>query len=1187
MGITDLNESDDETSPTPDVAVDLVFVHGLREPGQDTWTDHAAKVLWMRDIFPHHKYKARLLLYEYDADRLTAPGADISGVFDEAVSLVNYLIANRELQQAERRPIIFVCHEFGGLLVKRALAYSYSRKDIKVEHIRSIYRSTIAILFMATPHQGFKKDAILYGNRPRQPEPSNFMLSLLEGSEALQEITDQFAPIMKHFFVYNFWEQLRTTRGRHQFYIVDRVSASPSWNEVDQCGIGATHSEMVKYSSSKSPGYRLVLGALDKYIRSALTTVARRWEQDFEIIQRERRHEAENLLSGAVPNARASFGSSTTESVPFNAVRSISSEASPGSSMESVTYVNEAPEEVASPYVNVHYLVYRRSDYFVGRQKQAGVLRQRLGNTNKKRGRKPNVFVIYGLSGSGKTQFCLRYAEDNRHRYWGVFWIDCSSESNAEDGFDSLGILAGKGARPGAGQAWLSHTPGSWLLILDNANDPGMDLSKFIPISGDGHVLITTRNPGAQLYDTVGSFEFRGMDPEEAIMLLLRLAYPDQKLDKITQLYKEDAGVIASELGYLALALKQAAHTIRARFLPLRRYLKSLLDCRQALLSRSLVNSATEANIYATWELPFTDILSSNTREYRDAVDLIHIFASMHFVSIPSIIFPLCSDGLKLSSSLPVRPSAIFDSSSIQMVEERVMTAARVLYDHSIISINEVEIRSERMSMTRHLPKHYFTLHPAIHQWSRQRFQEDDQAKWLDCTAAILDHSISTKMETSGRPLRRLLLPHIEACLSLLQKTYPNLPANLEQASHLDKFGLAYAEAGLWEKARSLQAKVVSFRSGKLGAAHPLTINSQRSLASSLWNLFDIEGCLGLQHQMLMTQIWSRPSMSDWLVWPPWKPVHVQYCITLSDLTQSLWLAGVRDLSKRAGEKAVDALTQKYGSDDPITLNAMFNLARTYMHLDKHEKGEELLREVLTKRTHYFGNDHPDTLMTRNELGMSMCTQKRLLEAESLVRDALKARKRVLGEEHAYTLWSVNDLSKVYMELGRNNEAVALLEEIVPTVKRTLGDKHVGMFMTKGNLSRAYIRNDQWERAGEHIKWLRENIPPEHLDWVHAEWGYAYYVLHQEDDAEAAEKCCKGILSKVSGSSHLSPSNVRVIATAEILLRIYEEQGRNDEIEELKERFPDVGSNKARSSVDNLPLPRWRLKRSNNGEIDH
>ncbi|KAI1277753.1 hypothetical protein F5Y07DRAFT_84691 [Xylaria sp. FL0933] len=101
---------------------------------------------------------------------------------------------------------------------------------------------------------------------------------------------------------------------------------------------------------------------------------------------------------------------------------------------------------------------------------------------------------------------------------------------------------------------------------------------------------------------------------------------------------------------------------------------------------------------------------------------------------------------------------------------------------------------------------------------------------------------------------------------------------------------------------------------------------------------------------------------------------------------------------------------------------------------------------------------------------------------------------------------------------------------------------------------------------------------PHHSDWVYAEWGYAYYILHHRDDADTAEKCCKAILSKVFETKHLNSSNARVISTAEILLRIYEEQGRTREIEELISRIPEVGRDEARTSVDKLPSPRWRLK---------
>lgn len=732
---------------------------------------------------------------------------------------------------------------------------------------------------------------------------------------------------------------------------------------------------------------------------------------------------------------------------------------------------------------------------------------------------------------------------------------------------------AGKGCDPSASQAWLSQISEPWLIVLDNANDPDMELSMLIPISGNGHVLITSRNPGTKLYNTVGCMDFKGMDPEEAVTLLLRLAYPDKELQDTTKIYKTQAGIIASELGYLALALKQAAYTIRTTFRPLEAYLKTLFGCRKELLSKPIVQSAEHANILATWELPFTSIAHRKTLQYRDAVDLIHIFAFMHFSSIPAGIFSLFSDKLKLSKGVENMPNALVDPPTVQMVEDRVLNAARVLYDHSIISITEVKPESGGISTVKHVPKNYFTLHPAIHEWARLRLEPAIQLKWLNCAAAILKHSISENMEMSGATLRRLLLPHIDVCLSLLRKSYPKLPETREQASQLERFGLVYAEAGRWKTARSLQVDVVSYRQRTLGRRHSATIRAQTALANTYWNLFEIGECLEIQHGILVAQWWSRSSLRDWLMWPPWKPNHIAYSATLGDLTQSLWLAGKRDLARTTGQRAVEGLVRSRGPDDPLTLNAKFNLARAYLHLNENHRSYELLKEVLTKREHFFGPDHPDTLMTRNELGMNLFAQKtRLREAERLVRGVLDTRKRILGEEHAYTLWSVNDLSKIWCELRRFHEARVMLEQIVPIVQRTLGYKHAGMVMTKANLTRVYILCNMWDDAEKMIKDLRQIVPPNHPDWIHAEWAHSYILLHQHDNLADAEKCCLEILARVSDTAILAQDNPRVIATAELLFDIYQRQSRQLEMSELRRKVPQLGANAARSSIDILPF---------------
>lgn len=247
---------------------------------------------------------------------------------------------------------------------------------------------------------------------------------------------------------------------------------------------------------------------------------------------------------------------------------------------------------------------------------------------------------------------------------------------------------------------------------------------------------------------------------------------------------------------------------------------------------------------------------------------------------------------------------------------------------------------------------------------------------------------------------------------------------------------------------------------------------------------------------------------------------------------RSLWLAGSRELSRITGGAAVGKLTKRLGHEDPITLSAMFNLARTYLHLGKHAKSYDLLVHVLQIRMHFFGPDHPDTLMVRNELGMNLCAQKiKFNEAEKYVQSTLDTRKRVLGEEHSYTLWFVNDLSRLYCELWRFVEAAHVLEEVVPIVSRILGEDHVGIIMTKSNLCRAYAYSEKLDKMGNLIRQLCDIVSPDYPEWINIHWGYTC-ILFLKGEMDEAVLCCHKLLAIISKKNVLKPHSPRVIAIA-------------------------------------------------------
>jgi hypothetical protein len=101
----------------------------------------------------------------------------------------------------------------------QALAYSASRTSKNIEHLHSIFVSTYAVLFLGTPHNGSGKAKLaMMGQRMLDAlvpskiceTEAQLLKTLEEGSETLQNITDQFAPLMKYFCIYFFWEQEKT-----------------------------------------------------------------------------------------------------------------------------------------------------------------------------------------------------------------------------------------------------------------------------------------------------------------------------------------------------------------------------------------------------------------------------------------------------------------------------------------------------------------------------------------------------------------------------------------------------------------------------------------------------------------------------------------------------------------------------------------------------------------------------------------------------------------------------------------------------------------------------------------------------------------------------------------------------------------------------------------------------------------
>lgn len=99
-----------------------MFVHGLNGDAINSWTNPDTKAFWPKDFLPSDIPSARVMTFGYNAD--AAFGNTAADIVDHAKDLLGSLIDKREEEEENRRPIIFIAHSLGGIVVKQVWNYA-------------------------------------------------------------------------------------------------------------------------------------------------------------------------------------------------------------------------------------------------------------------------------------------------------------------------------------------------------------------------------------------------------------------------------------------------------------------------------------------------------------------------------------------------------------------------------------------------------------------------------------------------------------------------------------------------------------------------------------------------------------------------------------------------------------------------------------------------------------------------------------------------------------------------------------------------------------------------------------------------------------------------------------------------------------------------------------------------------
>ncbi|KAJ6564812.1 hypothetical protein B0H19DRAFT_1286435, partial [Mycena capillaripes] len=169
-----------------------------------------------------------------------------------------------------------------------------------------------------------------------------------------------------------------------------------------------------------------------------------------------------------------------------------------------------------------------------------------------------------------------------------------------ETGLKKIATLKNAGNSSQEALQWLATQCEEWLLFFDNADDPNLNLNRFLPHCSHGNIIITSRNP--ELHGYGGSYSFvTDMDEDEAVAVLLQSARCD-----VSPANKRIATEIVKVLGYLPLAIVQAGAFI-LKSGALESYLDLYRNNRARLLSEKPVQSHDNYawTVYTTWQMSF------------------------------------------------------------------------------------------------------------------------------------------------------------------------------------------------------------------------------------------------------------------------------------------------------------------------------------------------------------------------------------------------------------------------------------------------------------------------------------------------------------------------------------------------------------------------------------------------------
>ncbi|KAF8535670.1 hypothetical protein BDD12DRAFT_983186 [Trichophaea hybrida] len=252
------------------IVADILAVTGMAGHAYGSWRNRESCRMWLKDFLPHDIQHIRVMSYGYNTNLVRSTVDDT--ILDYRRHFIEQLENARSSPEEKTRPIFFIGHSLGGILISQVLAQLKSNPT----H-RHLLDSTRGLFFFGTPHRGLQTAEIeaMVDDMTHEPESSRSRLvkHLQANSELLETQKEDLSDILDGRKIFSFYETTKTPtiqksvsgkfeRSGPEKMMVQQISALLYLPNEERIPVQQNHSNMVKFVSRHDPTYKTLIRCL-------------------------------------------------------------------------------------------------------------------------------------------------------------------------------------------------------------------------------------------------------------------------------------------------------------------------------------------------------------------------------------------------------------------------------------------------------------------------------------------------------------------------------------------------------------------------------------------------------------------------------------------------------------------------------------------------------------------------------------------------------------------------------------------------------------------------------------------------------------------------------------------------------------------------------------------------------------